>query len=392
MNRRRIVSGVFCALLLWASGPISAPGAVNSSATPFPPNPTCAHPLAAIDRWPLRARVAQLLLIGADGHDLATMSRLAHEQQIGGIVIRSTPMSAGALRADLAALRLAAPIPIFAAVDEEGGRVQTLRSVVGPLPSARQLGALAPDVVRSKIRVHGERLKSVGVDMVLAPVVDISGEGARVIGDRSFGGDPIRVAATATAYALGVVDAGLVAVIKHFPGHGSAGGDSHAGRVVVRPLAQLETKDLIPFRAVIDVVPVGVMVGHLEVPGLTGDTPASLSSAAMSYLRTTIGFRGLVITDSLSMGAITGRWREPAAAAEAVVAGADMTMFVTISERDAIGVIDALEQIVRDGRLGRRQLNGAVLRVVRAKGLDPCRIDATALVGSAAHPTVRAAA
>ena len=390
MSHRRVVSTAVCVFL-------SATVAVGTatplqSVAPFPPNPSCLHPLATIDRWPLRARVAQLLLVGADGHNLTSMTRLANVQQIGGIVLRSAPASVVALHDGLVALRFGTPIPIFAAVDEEGGRVQTLRPVLGALPSARRLGALRPAQIREKVRAHSNALKVSGVDMVLAPDADLAGEGSDVIGDRSFGADPNRVAASAKAYAQGVVDAGLIAVVKHFPGHGSATGDSHAGRAIVRPITQLEASDLIPFRAVIDTVPVAVMVGHLEVPGLTGDTPASLSPSAISYLRATLGFRGLVITDSLSMGAITGRWREPAAAAEAIVAGVDMVMFVTISERDAVGVIDALEQIVHDKRLSRRQLNGAVLRVVRAKGLDPCSIDASALVGSAAHPTVRATA
>ena len=350
--------------------------AIGRPVAPFGPVNDCLHPLAAIDRWPVRAKVAQLVMIGADGNDLSSLTALVRDQQIGGFLIRSAPSSASRLRADLDALAaLAGPIPAFVAVDEEGGRVQPLRAIAGPLPSARRLARQEPAAIRETIGVHSKELRALGITMVLGPVADVTKSQSGVIGDRSFGGDPTSVGDAALAYANGVLDGGLLPVMKHFPGHGSASGDSHVGRVATPSIKDIEQTDIPPFRMVMAATPVAVMVGHLEVPGLSGDVPASLSAMAIEQeLRTTLGFKGLVITDSLSMGAVTGRYRAPAAAADAIAAGADVALFVTISHRDAVGVIDALEQIVRDGRLTKVQLNRSVLRVVRSKGLDPCSV------------------
>ena len=363
---------------------------IGRPVAPFSPVADCLHPLAAIDRWPVRAKVAQLVMIGADGNDLASLTALVREQQIGGFLIRSAPSSAVRLKADLEALAaLAGPIPSFVAVDEEGGRVQPLRALAGPLPSARRLSRSDPSTIRKTVGTHSKELRALGITMVLGPVVDVTTSQSGVIGDRSFGGDPMTVADDALAYANGVLDGGLLPVVKHFPGHGSASGDSHVGRVATPGIDDIDRTDIPPFRMVMAATPVAVMVGHLEVPGLNGDVPASLSSAAIEgELRTTLGFKGLVITDSLSMGAVTGRYRAPAAAADAITAGADVALFVTISHRDAVGVIDALEQIVRDGRLTRAQLNRSVLRIVRSKSLDPCSVAPADLV--AARPAVTA--
>ena len=144
-----------------------------------------------------------------------------------------------------------------------------------------------------------------------------------MIGDRSFGSDPAQVVDFAGAYAQGLRDAGLLPVLKHFPGHGHASGDSHAGGVVTPPLADLQDNDLVPYRTLTTQAPVAVMVGHMQVPGLTGSDPASLSPAAYGLLRSgDYGgppFNGLVFTDDLSsMGAITQRY----GVAEAVLRGA----------------------------------------------------------------------
>ncbi len=127
---------------------------------------------------------------------------------------------------------------------------------------------------------------SLGVTIDFAPVVDVTTESDdEVIGDRSFGSDPAQVTEFAGAYAQGLRDAGLLPVLKHFPGHGHASGDSHQGGVVTPPLADLQANDLVPYRTLTTQAPVAVMVGHMQVPGLTGSDPASLSPAAYGLLR-----------------------------------------------------------------------------------------------------------
>ena len=161
-------------------------------------------------------------------------------------------------------------------------------------------------------------MRGLGITIDFAPVVDVTdAPDDTVIGDRSFSSDPAVVTAYAGAYARGLRDAGLLPVLKHFPGHGHGSGDSHTGGVTTPPLDQLQNDDLVPYRTLVSAAPVGVMVGHLQVPGLTGDQPASLSRAAVQLLRTGTGYKapafdGPVFSDDLSsMAAINEHYTVP---------------------------------------------------------------------------------
>ncbi len=166
-------------------------------------------------------------------------------------------------------------------------------------------------------------------------------------------------------------DAGLLPVLKHFPGHGHASGDSHQGGVVTPPLADLEANDLVPYRTLTTQAPVAVMVGHMQVPDLTGSDPASLSPAAYELLRSgDYGgppFGGLVFTDDLSsMGAINQRYGVADAALRALQAGADVALWVTTDEVPA--VLDRLEKALAAGELSMAQVDASVLRAGRRQG------------------------
>ncbi len=151
-------------------------------------------------------------------------------------------------------------------------------------PSARYWPRPSPSTrctaSRSGARAEDARPR---ITVDFAPVVDVTSDADdTVIGDRSFGDDPAKVTDYAGAYARGLRDAGVLPVLKHFPGHGHGSGDSHtAGAVTTPPLAELQNNDLVPYRTLTTQPPVAVMVGHLEVPGLTGADPASLSPAGV---------------------------------------------------------------------------------------------------------------
>ena len=185
-----------------------------------------------------------------------------------------------------------------------------------------------PDEVYGIALDRGRQMRALGITVDFAPVVDVTAAADdTVIGDRSFGSDAATVTEYAGAYARGLRDAGVLPVLKHFPGHGSGSGDSHEGSVVTPSLTDLQQSDLVPYRTLSSEVPVGVMVGHLQVPGLTGSDPASLSPAAYGLLRSGgyggPPFNGPVFTDDLSgMGAITARYGVAEAALRGLAAGA----------------------------------------------------------------------
>jgi beta-N-acetylhexosaminidase len=230
---------------------------------------------------------------------------------------------------------------------------------------------MTPEQVRDLAKVRGDALRARGVSIDFAPVVDVTKQPDNaVIGDRSFSSDPEVVARYALAFAHGLRDGGVLPVVKHFPGHGRASGDSHRSVVTTPPLDQLRTVDLLPYRQLLGVDRMAVMVGHIDVPGLTGGQPASLAPATYRLLRTEYGFRGVAFTDDLAaMRAVTSRYTLPEAVLQALTAGADIALWSSggqVSE-----VIDVLEQALATGRLTEARVDEAVHRVLRAKSACP---------------------
>ncbi|WP_410675560.1 glycoside hydrolase family 3 N-terminal domain-containing protein [Amycolatopsis sp. cmx-4-68] len=391
MNRRRLAAlGVALCIVVVSSLvaglqprtvsglaiPLASPSRPASSAPPAepaPPVPTsgaarpadCASLVNGLD---VRRQVAQLVIVGVSGDNPAAAVSLVRDNQVGGIFVGG---NATALLKDrsLAAVQAAARLPVAVSVDEEGGRVQRIDDLDGDLPSARELAATkSPAEVRALAAQRGRQLRARGVTVDFAPDTDVTAApDDDVIGDRSFSADPARVKTYATAFAAGLRDAGVQPVLKHFPGHGHGSGDSHKGTVVTPPLAQLRAVDLVPYRNLADYGPVAVMVGHLDVPDLTGGVPASVSPAAYQLLRGEFGFTGLVVTDDLgAMKAITAQYPLPDAVLKALQAGADEALWSSGGRVDE--VLDRLVKAVRSGELPKARLLESVTRALRAKG------------------------
>jgi beta-N-acetylhexosaminidase len=351
-----------------AASPSSGPSN-TSSGRPLPGAPVppaCGDVLASMST---RDKLAQLLMVGVTGADDARA--VVDNQHVGGIMIGSwTDLSMmGAPLADIAAS--AGPLPLAVSTDEEGGRVSRLADMIGEQPSPRLLAQTkTPAEVHDIAFQRGQAMRGLGVTIDFAPVVDVTTESDdEVIGDRSFGSDPAQVVEFAGAYAQGLRDAGVLPVLKHFPGHGHASGDSHEGGVVTPPLADLQTNDLVPYRTLTTQAPVAVMVGHMQVPGLTGTDPASLSPAAYGLLRSG-DYGGLVFSDDLSsMGAINQRYGVADAALRALQAGADVALWVTTDEVPA--VLDRLEKALNAGELSQAKVDDSVLKLAGQKGPNP---------------------
>ncbi|MDI9907145.1 glycoside hydrolase family 3 N-terminal domain-containing protein [Rhodococcus sp. IEGM 1406] len=324
----------------------------------------------------LRQKLAQLLNVGVTGTDDALS--IVQNEEIGGIFVGSWTDQSMLTNREVPQVASASKLPLMVTIDEEGGRVSRVADILGPDPSARETAqTMTVEQTYQMALERGRGLKDLGITVNYAPDVDVSSQpDDSVIGDRSYSDDPQIVVAYAGAYAQGMRDAGIFPVIKHFPGHGSASGDSHRGEVTTPPLQDLIASDLIPFRE-LSGTGVGVMMGHLEVPGLTEPgTPASISPAAVALLRDGVGygaapFTGPVFTDDLSgMQAITDRYDIADAVQAALVAGVDQALWLTTD--DVPRVLDHLEQAVASGELPQARVDQAVVTVATAKGAVTC--------------------
>jgi beta-N-acetylhexosaminidase len=235
-----------------------------------------------------------------------------------------TPDQVRALVADLRDTVGRADAPIF--VDQEGGRVQRL----GPphwsrMPSGRDYADVGPEIARLGGRLIAHDLHSLGINVDCAPVLDVPTPGSHdIIGDRAYGTEPERVVKIARAVAEGLICGGVAPVVKHIPGHGRAGADSHLDLPVVdAPLEDLEARDFAPFRSLAD-MPMA-MTAHVVYAAIDPDLPATTSAMVIDkVIRGAIGFEGLLITDDLSMKALRGSYAARARAS--LDAGCDVVL------------------------------------------------------------------
>jgi beta-N-acetylhexosaminidase len=305
-------------------------------------------------------------MTGATMGDAAAI-RHAVAKGIGGVVLFG-PSSPG-LAQTLGRAMASAPTgnPPLIASDEEGGQVQRLASLIYPLPSAEAMGRWSPAKITTTARSYALRMKALGVSVALGPDTDVAVPGYFIAAThRSFSADPRQVGVDVNAWDKGLESAGVLGVVKHWPGHGQAS-DTHVGSSIVPPWPTLQRRDLIPFETAFAHHAAAVIVGHLRVPGLTeGPLPASQSPTALRTLRTQAGGSVLILTDDLSMAAASKTLGiTPAqAAVRSLVAGADIAM---VCWDPVDPVTTAVAQALDDGRLPRTQAVASARRVLRAK-------------------------
>ncbi|MEU7917268.1 glycoside hydrolase family 3 N-terminal domain-containing protein [Micromonospora zamorensis] len=286
--------------------------------------------------------------------------------------------------ASTAALRAGRPDALIA-IDEEGGDVTRLAHTTGsPYPGNAALGAIGDVALTRRIyQSIGAELAALGITVNLAPTVDVNtADDNPVIGTRSFGADPVRVAAHSAAAVTGLQAAGVAACAKHFPGHGATVTDSHHELPTVdAPLALLRQRDLPPFAAVVAAGARAVMTAHIRVPALTGTDPATFSRAVLvDLLRAEYGFTGTVITDALEMkGAAVAAGGVGPAAVRALAAGADLLCIgakvdAQLVERVAAEIVDALT----DGRLATTRVEEAAGRAADLAAWTRAAVGSTA--------------
>ena len=366
-----------------ASATRAAPAATTApppSPSPFPAHTAGCTVAGRLATWSLERRAAQLVVVPVQESDVLAAKPLV-ARGAGGIILFGSE-APPALPADLAALQRSAPrgLPVLVMTDEEGGGVQRLANLAGSLPWPRTMAAT---LTVAQTRALAERvargLRAAGVTMDLAPVLDLSdGPGPDAVhpdGARSFSINASVATAYGLAFAQGMLQGGVIPVVKHFPGLGQASYNSDFGPSSVPSLPVLKAAALRPFETAITAGVPAVMVGNVSVPGLTGGLPASLSTAAITgLLRDQLGFRGLVLTDSLSALAVKDAgYRVPQAAARAIEAGADMVMFDSSDPgATADAIIARIAAAVRSHRMPVSRLDDAVQHVLAAKHISVC--------------------
>jgi beta-N-acetylhexosaminidase len=335
---------------------------------------------ALLARMTLEQKVGQLLMIGFGGTEVdGTVARLLDESKAGGVALFSrnivSPTQTAAL---VRGVRAHDPrvggvrIPTFVAVDQEGGNVVRLKSMATVLPTAMALGATDDATLARRVgQALGRDLVAWGFNMNLAPVLDVNSNPKNpVIGTRSFGADPERVAALGAGYIRGLADEGIVAVAKHFPGHGDTDVDSHYGLPVLsHDRARLDAVELLPFTRAFSAGLPAMMTAHIALPQIAEakDVPATVSRRVLTDLvRHELRWDGLIITDGLEMRGVVEHYGTGEAAVQAVVAGADMVM-VLWSPQAKKAVRRALLEASRSGRIPPARLDEAVRRVLSAK-------------------------
>jgi beta-N-acetylhexosaminidase len=387
------------------AGPTIAPGTTTSTAPsastststtllPAPPTspPTTACNQSAVAGWTVAQRAAQLIVVPSLNFDLAGLKPQIDEG-IGGVVFLGSDPAPSDLAAQIAAADTGAPAggPPLMMADEEGGGVQRLSGLVTSFPYPRQIAAtMTTQQTQALGQSVGQQMKAAGVTVDLAPVVDIDGgagpSATDADGSRSFGANAATASQYGVAFAYGLEQGGVTPVLKHFPGLGDATGNTDDGPAATQPIASLKASGLLPFQAGIASGVPAVMVANATVPGLS-TVPASLSSAVIQgLLRQTLGFTGLVMTDSLSAGAISqAGYSLPQAAVDAIEAGADQILFgSTLTAADAAmltpsavltttnQIVDAIVAANKSGALSTNTLNAAVAQVLQLKGVNLC--------------------
>ena len=326
-------------------------------------------------------KVGQLMMIGFDGTTCdAELRHMVTDYHIGGVILFArnveSPEQVARLTNELQKIALESEhFGLFIAIDQEGGRVARLTEATGftEFPSAMAIGATAdPKNAYLMAASMAAEMRAVGINVDFAPDLDVNNNPVNpVIGTRSFSSDPAKVAKYGIAFARGLEENGVLAFGKHFPGHGDTGVDSHIDLPrVSHDRTRLDDVELFPFKAAIQAGFAGIMSAHVTFPVIdpAPGIAATLSRPVLTgLLRDELGYGGLIVTDSLEMGALAAHgYPPPIGAPLALAAGADLLLFNRdhSMQREAFA---NLLQTIEAGTVSQKQLDASVSRIVQAK-------------------------
>ena len=347
-----------------------APEPVTASPPPAPaPSDSVSSLLATLS---VRQQVGQLVIPWLSGNYTAlddslfqTAARWVDSLEVGGLIVSvGSPFD---IAAKLNALQRRSRLPLLVSADLEWGAGMRVVGATA-FPQIMAVGATGDPrdayEIGTAAAVEG---RAVGIHVNFAPDADVNNNPANpIINVRSFGEDPRTVSRLVTEYVRGLQEHGMLATLKHFPGHGDTQTDSHLGLpVITAGYSRLDTLELVPFRAGIAAGADVVMSAHIAFPALTGsDDPGTLSPAVLTgLLRDSLRFGGLVVTDALTMGGIVAKYGAGEATVRAFLAGSDLLLMPT----DPDSAVDAMAAAVAAGRITRERLAASVRRVLEIK-------------------------
>jgi len=307
------------------------------------------------------------------------ITRLIKHHNVGGIILFrrnvESPKQVAALCQRLQAINAqVSDLPLLIALDQEGGMVMRIEQGVTPIPSAMAFQAAGSVHDCEQLhRISGEEMRQIGINMMLAPVLDVNNNRSNpVIGVRAFGEDADTVINYGTAALRGLKSAGVITIAKHFPGHGDTSTDSHfALPLITHDRARLDAIELPPFKAAIAQGVDAIMTAHVVFPAIEKEPgiPATLSKAVLTdLLRGELGFNGVIISDCLEMAAIVDGIGVTQAAVKTLKAGADIALISHLEERQQ-EAMDAALAAVESGEISLEHINESVQRIQKLKQL-----------------------
>jgi len=343
----------------------------RTTTAPRPTQPVAPPVDGILARLSPRQKIAQLVVpwlggnyIALDDSAFQIATRWVDSLEVGGIIISvGSPYD---IAAKLNTLQRRSKLPLLVSADLEWGAAMR---VVGATAFPMIMAAGATGNQRDAYtigRIAAREGRAVGIHVNFAPDADVNNNPLNpIINIRSFGEDPRAVASLVRAYVRGLQDNGMLATLKHFPGHGDTDADSHIGLPTIRvDYPRLDSVELVPFRAGIDAGAQVVMSAHIAFPAFTGDAPATLSPAMLTgVLRDSLKFKGLVVTDALQMGAIVAKYGAGEAAVRAFEAGSDLLLMPA----DPDSAIGSMLTALQTGRISPARLDASVRRVLEIK-------------------------
>jgi beta-N-acetylhexosaminidase len=353
---------------------------------------------AELKKMTLDEKLGQLISIGINATFLnresdayKALRKQVEENHVGGIILFGSPVYESVILINRMQQHAKRPLLISADLERGAGMRLFDTTDFGWVMATGATGE--PDYARRMGEITASEARALGIQQILAPVVDVNNNAANpVINVRSYGEDPVEVGRYAAAFVKGAQSRGVIATAKHFPGHGNTATDSHRGLPGLDfTLAQLKSVELVPFRATVDAGIGSVMVGHIGVPLIDptlltplpqkpdkkpsyadkeilvekATMPATLSPALTGLLRSELNFEGMIVTDAMDMSGLTLYFKQDEAAVRAILAGADMLL--KPEGADAAAPLRGLREAVRQGRITEKRIEESARRILAAK-------------------------